>query len=122
MSGKEQVSAFIKSSFRSVWSLEVLLLLKKERREWAHCEILTALRASEVIVAQSLHALAAAGLVTIDEKGSASYLPVSDEVASLVEEAAELYARKPDAVRRLIVGSSTRGIAAFADAFKLRND
>ena len=48
MGSREQVSRFIRSSFRSVWSLEVLLLLKRDQRSWAHGEIVAALRASEL--------------------------------------------------------------------------
>jgi hypothetical protein len=41
----------------------------------------------------------------------------------LVDQSRDLYARSPDAVRRLIVvGTSSGGIAAFADAFRLRKD
>lgn len=122
MSSKEQVPAFIRSSFRSVWSLEVLLLLKRDRRAWTHAEILTSLRASDLIVSQSLDALTAAGLIALDEAGGASYRPVSEQAALLVEEAERLYAQSPDSVRRLIVGSSTGGLTAFADAFRLRKD
>jgi DNA-binding transcriptional ArsR family regulator len=122
MTSREQVASFIRSSFRSVWSLELLLLLKREPRSWRHEEIVAALRASDLIVSQSLSALGAAGLVAIDEVGSATYRPVSDGAARLVEGAERLYARSPDAVRRLIIGSSASGLAAFADAFRLRKD
>lgn len=122
MSSKEQVAIFIQSSFRSVWSLELLLLLKKDDRFWTHEEILQALRASELIVTQSLQALSAAGLVAVDEEDRAAYRPFSARTAALVDEAEQYYGQSPDAVRRLIVGSSTSGLAAFADAFKLRKD
>ena len=122
MSAQEQVSTFIRSSFRSVWSLEVLLLLKRERRYWSQAEILKALRASELIVSQSIEALAAAGLVSLDAAGAAAYGPASEDAGLLVEEAEKLYAQSPDAVRRLIVGSTAGGLAAFADAFRLRRD
>lgn len=122
MSSQEQVSTFIRSSFRSVWSLEVLLLLKRDQRYWSQAEILTALRASDLIVSQSLDMLAAGGLIAVDAAGRAAYRPASERAASLVEETERLYAQSPDAVRRLIVGSSTGGLAAFADAFRLRKD
>lgn len=122
MSAQEQVSSFIRSSFRSVWSLEVLLLLKRDQRPWTQAEILNALRASDLIVSQSLEALAAGGLISLDAAGAAAYRPASERAALLVEETERLYAQSPDAVRRLIVGSSTGGLAAFADAFRLRKD
>ena len=122
MTSTEQVSRFIRSSFRSVWSLEVLLLLKRERRPWTDEEIITALRASDLIVSQSLEALSAAGLVVTDQDGLSEYRPANDAAALLVDESEKLYAQSPDAVRRLILGSSTSGLAAFADAFRLRKD
>lgn len=122
MGSEDDVTAFIRASFRSVWSLEVLLLLKRAARDWREEEIVDALRASHLIVAQSLDGLAAAGLITLDAQGQAAYLPASPGAARSVEAVEALYARKPDAVRRLIVGASAGGLAAFAEAFRLRKD
>lgn len=119
MTSQEDVSRFISSSFRSVWSLELLLLLKQDSRPRPREELVTALRASDLVVSQALDSLVAAGLATADAGGNATYMPVSPEVDALVEKAKELYARKPDAVRRMIVASTTSGVAAFADAFRL---
>lgn len=121
MVSREEVSGFIRSSFRSVWSLEVLLLLKAEQRRWLAPEIVEALRASDLIVAQSLEGLEAAGLIVRDEDGAAVYGP-APSLTPLADAAERFYARSPDAVRRLIVGTSAGGLAAFADAFKLRRD
>lgn len=122
MTSREQVSGFIRSSFRSVWSLEVLLLLKREPRAWTGDEIVTALRASDLIVSQSISALGDAGLVVTDAAGCTEYRPSHGDSARLVEEAERLYAQSPDAVRRLILNASSSGLAAFADAFRLRKD
>ena len=122
MASDEEVLRFIRSSFRSVWSLEVLLLLKRDPRAWPPGEIVAALRASELIVAQSVEGLIAAGLVADDQRGRVAYRPASAAVADLVGAAESLYARSPDAVRRLIVGASAARLAAFADAFRLRKD
>jgi H+/Cl- antiporter ClcA len=40
----------------------------------------------------------------------------------MVDRVAELYARRPDEVRRIIVASAAGGLAAFADAFRFRKD
>ena len=122
MASDDEVSRFIRSTFRSVWSLEVLLLLKRDPRRWTADEIVATLRASELVVAQSLEALGAAGLVLADGPGEACYRPVSDEAAGLADSAEILYRQTPDAVRRMIVSSSASGLAAFADAFRLRKD
>jgi hypothetical protein len=116
-----ELSRFISSSFPSVWALELLLLLKSERRPWSRDELIGALRASELVVSQSLDSLVAGGLASVTEE-EVSYMPVSDTVAKLVDQTENLYALKPDKVRRLIVTASASEIAAFADAFRLRKD
>ena len=121
MTSNDDLSRFIGSSFPSVWTLELLLLLKQDRRSWPQDELIGALRASELVVSQALDSLVAAGLASVSEEG-AEYMPVSDSVAKLVDQAETLYALKPDKVRRMIVTSSAGGITAFADAFKLRKD
>ena len=122
MASEDEISGFIGSSFRSVWSLELLLLLKGDTRLWPRAEMVAALRASDLIVAQGLEALTAAGLVVIDEAGNAAYRPASDDIARLADATDSLYARSPDAVRRLIVGAISDPLAAFADAFRLRKE
>ena len=122
MVARDQLSGFIRASFRSVWALELLLLLKREQRPWGHDEIVAALRASSLVVTQSVASLAAAGLVIEDDAGHVLYTPVSAETEALVVETERLYASKPDAVRRLIVAASAGGLSAFADAFRIRKD
>ena len=116
------VTRFILSSFRSVWSLELLLLLKRDRKPWTQNAIVEALRASQLVVSQALESLVAAGLVTVGDDAQACFAPVSDDVAKRIDETEALYAKRPDAVRRLIVAASKPGLTAFADAFKLGRD
>jgi DNA-binding transcriptional ArsR family regulator len=119
----DEVQAFIVASFRSVWTLEVLRLLRAEpERAFARTALVEALRASALVVDQSLAALLAAGLVVTDREGSAQYSPASQRLGALAEAAEQLYAKSPDAVRRLIVAAANPGITAFADAFKLKGD
>ena len=121
--GDEQIAGFIKSSFRSVWTLELLLhLARAEDRGWSPQELVDALRASDSIVSQGLEALLAAGLIVVDEAAGARYRPASADLGALADGAARLYAQRPDAVRRLIVGAGADSLSAFADAFRLRRD
>lgn len=123
MTSKEELSSFIRATFRSVWSLELLLHLSDNKdRSWSRDDLVTALRASDLIVSQSLESLLAAGLISIDEEGCARYSPASADLERLAVAAKKRYAKSPDAVRRLIISSTTGGIAAFADAFRLRKD
>ena len=118
---KPELSSFIASSFPSVWALELLLLLKRERRKWTPDELIKTLRASDLVLSQAIGALITGGLVSADQSGVA-YAPASDVIADLVDQTEAAYALKPDAVRRTIVMSSKSGLAAFADAFRLRKD
>ena len=104
-----------------MWALELLLTLKRDRRAWSREELVTALRASELVVNRSLDALVAAGLASIEPDG-ALFMPVSREVEESVNEVEQLYRRRPNAVRRAIISASAGSASAFADAFKLRRD
>lgn len=112
---------FIGSSFRSIWALELLLILKRERRAWSASELVSIMRASELVVSKALDGLVSAGLASIEDQG-VLYMPVNDEVARCVDQLEQLYAVRPDAVRRAIVSASASGADAFADAFRLRKD
>jgi hypothetical protein len=122
MPAPEDLQRFIAASFRSVWSLELLLLLKREPGFHERSELVEKLRGSELVVVQGLEGLLAAGLVVIDGAGRAQFMPASADLMRSIERAEELYIRKPDAVRRLIVGAGTRGLDAFSNAFVLRRD
>ena len=79
------------------------------------------MRASEQVVSKACDGLVAAGLASI-EGDSVVYMPINDQVAACVDQLEELYAVRPDAVRRAIVSSTSSGASAFANAFKLRKD
>ena len=117
----DELFRFIGSSFRSVWALELLLLLKREPRVWSKGELISTLRVSELVVNKAIDELVAAGLISVEGDG-ASYLPVSEDVAKNVKHVEKVYSARPDAVRRAIVSSSASGATAFADAFRLRKD
>lgn len=117
----DELLRFIGSSFRSVWALELLLVLKREPRPWSRDELESALRASELVINQSVEALVAAGLASVEGEG-VTYLPVSADVAKCVDGVEEMYAARPNAVRRAIITASASGATAFADAFRLRKD
>jgi hypothetical protein len=58
---------FVETSFGSVWSLELLLLLFRDpQRHWTYGELVHELRSSEVVVAQSVERLMAAGLAVAE--------------------------------------------------------
>lgn len=121
VTASENLLRFVTSSFPSIWTLELLLLLKRDRRFWSREELVGTLRASELVVSKALDSLVAAGLASIDDRG-VQYMPTNDQVAAFVDETEALYAARPDAVRRAIVRGAGHGASAFSDAFRLRRD
>jgi hypothetical protein len=123
MPADQDVVSFIRSSFRSVWTIELLLHLKRSpERDWARAELVHALRASELVVLNGINSLLAAGLVIQNEDGTTRYAPAAPDIEEMADATEALYAMKPDAVRRMIVASAADGVTAFADAFRLRRD
>ena len=123
MPADQEVARFIGGSFRSVWAIELLLHLKRnQEREWSTADLVQAMRASELVVSSGLASLLAAGLVVQDESGACRYAPASPDIERLADATEALYAKKPDSVRRMIVAAASDGVAAFADAFRLRKD
>lgn len=119
----EDVLRFIAASFPSVWALEVLLALKRERRPWTQGELVTSLRASELVVRNAIDALIAGGMASIERQGEdegVAYLPVSGELDEVVQRVEQLYRTRPNRVRRVIVSAASPAATAFADAFKIR--
>ena len=117
------IAAFLRAHFQSVWALELLLFLKDNaKKSWTGEQLIEALKASDTIVTTSVATLVAGGLVADDAKGHVRYAPASEDLSRLVDVTEALYAKKPDAVRRVIVSSAATGLSAFANSFRLRND
>ena len=121
MNPSDDLMRFIRSSFRSVWGLELLLILKREQRTWSRTELVSTMRASELVVSKALDGLVAAGLASVDDQG-VEYMPINDNLAECVDQLEKQYAVRPDAVRHAIVSTASSGSTAFADAFRLRKD
>lgn len=120
-SSDEDALRFVAASFPSVWALEILLTLKRERRPWSLEQLVATLRASELVVSKALDALVAAGLSSLDADG-AVYQPVNRDLDQCMDRVEQLYRIRPNAVRRTIIAASTSSVTAFANAFRLRRD
>jgi hypothetical protein len=120
---KQDVANFIRATFRSVWALELLCLLRQNRdRSLSQSQMVAGLRGSDLVVSQSVESLSAAGLILRESDGSVRYAPAAPDLDTLVEKTEQLYRTSPDAVRRMIVAAANPSITAFADAFRLRKD
>jgi len=121
MPDEEEISSFIRSTFPSVWAIELMCLLRSHRAEaWKQDALVATMRSSELVVAQSLRSLHAAGLVVVDRENGVRFLPASESLDALAGAAEALYAQRPDFVRRTIVSTASSPARRFAEAFKLR--
>lgn len=112
---------FIQTSFKSVWALEVLLLLRRHSdRAWSPKELVRELRGSAPVVAQSVVALQSAGLIAEGADSRVQFAPASQSLRELVDAVEETYIEKPDAVRRVILMAPNEKLLTLADAFRLR--
>jgi len=123
MPNRKDLESFIANGFRSVWALDLLTFLGEHKEtSFTSEELIAALRASDVVVSQSVANLAALGLAVVDSQGRVTLHEASGQQAELVRAAIDFYRRSPDKIRRLIVSQTAPGLTAFADAFKLRKD
>jgi hypothetical protein len=94
---------FVRCYIRSVWDLELLLLLLRNPcRFWTPGELVRELRASPPLVTDSLMALMRAGCVMLEEWGRYRYHAASPELEAQVQAVREAYANFPVAVTKLI--------------------
>jgi len=118
----QELLDFIRDAIRSVWALEVLLVLRRDGgRLWSAQEIVDELRASLPLVKGNLDVFEAAGLVLREGEGF-RYAPASPWLESLCDELASAYRERPVTVINAIVSSSGDNLRALADAFRLKGD
>ena len=117
-----EVVEFIQSSVKSVWSVELLLFLRRRSdRSWADDELIKELRSSRSVVAENLATFLQAGLVT-GEDGMFRYAPASAELDRIVGELEKVYAERPTTVVKTIMAAPSEKLQIFADAFRIKKD
>lgn len=120
MTGQRDLDQFVRRHIRSVWTLELLLLLRRDpQRCWRSSELIQELRASQTVVDNSLQKLAASALVVPDD-GGWRYGPAGAVLAAMCETLATAYAERPVAIISMI--SAPDPVQSLADAFKFRRD
>jgi hypothetical protein len=122
LSDAPDLHAFVREHFRSVWAVELLLILRRDPdRCWKPAELVAELRASTSLVVDNLAAFERSGLAVCDEAGCWRYAPagpVLDELAAGLERA---YRERPVSIINLIAAPPDP-IQGLADAFKWRGD
>lgn len=112
--------AFVRASLRSVWALELLLLLHRTPQgPLTHAEAVRELRASDAVVTNCARQLETAGLIARGADGACKYAPAAPVLAELCDALAETYAERPLAIINTIAQASNETLRTFADAFRL---
>lgn len=119
---EDEILEFAGASFRSVWALELVLLLRRTRdRSWGAAELLKELRSSHVVVVEALNNLIAAGLVVEEDSGRYRY-NASGRLEQTIGELERFYALKPTLVMRQIVNSPNSKLQILSDAFRIKDE
>lgn len=119
---EESVFDFIRKNIKSIWSVELLLVLARDRdRVWREDELIREMRSSSIALGAAVRNLEAAGLVVTNGDG-VRFSPASTALDELVAEIDRVYANKPSAVVKAIFSAPNDKLQSFADAFKLKRD
>jgi DNA-binding HxlR family transcriptional regulator len=117
----EDLFSFVGKTVRSVWGVELLLMMRRQAgRVWRVEELVRELRASTTVVADSLAAFETAGLVRRDGD-TFTYAPATPVLAEVCDRLDALYRERPVKVINAIAAPRSR-LQGFADAFRLKDD
>ena len=120
---EEQVIAFIQAHIKSVWALELLILLAADRnRVWTADDLVRYMRSSAAAVEEAIRNLDAAAVLEKTAEGGLRFAPPSPDLDQLIVGAQNLYATKPATVVRAIMTAQEDRLRIFADAFKFRKE
>ena len=112
----------VRQHIRSVWSLELLLLMRSRPGEaWRPEALVRELRASPALIATCLAKLQESGLAS-NEDGAWRYAPASPELQLFCDQLAVAYQTRPVALISMISAPSQVQDLANAFKFKGRDD
>lgn len=121
----DDVKRFVLVSIPSIPYLEAMLLLRgDEQHLWDSKLVAQRLYMSEKAVTELLVELHAAGILdsTGDETEAYCYRPATEELRSMIDRLADVYAKNLVDVTNLVHSKTGKKAQQFADAFKWRKD
>jgi DNA-binding HxlR family transcriptional regulator len=122
LAAEQDLVEFVREHVRSVWALELLLLLKRDtERCWSAPDLVRELRASTTLVNDNLQRFVRSGLVTRDEEACYRYTPAGTVLANLCDGLEAAYRERPVAVINMIA-APPNPIQSLADAFRFRGE
>lgn len=122
MAIESDLVSFVRQHFRSVWAVEILLVLCRDRsRNWTVPALVAELRASTSLVEDNLQRLEVSGLVICDDDSAFRYAPASPLLDGLCEQLAFAYRERPVTITNTIA-RPTDSLQSLADAFKFKGE
>ena len=122
MTDNQDLLEFVREHVRSVWGVELLLLLKSDPgRRWTAPELVRELRASTTLVNDNLQRFERSGLVTAEEPSRYRYDPAGAVLSELCDRLEAAYRVRPVSVINMIA-TAPNPLQTLADAFKFRGD
>lgn len=117
---ESELLTFIRGAIRSVWALELLMLVRgRAPAVLTRDQLVAELRATPSLVDRQMAELEAAGLIAC-EPGGCRFAPASPKLDQLSAALAEAYRERPVAVIDAIVSSPSDKLKNFADAFRFK--
>ena len=120
----DDLKAFIKDKIQTVFRLEVLLLLHREQStSFTPAEVALELGFERDVAQEQLRSLAALGLLVHSNTDEAKYryLQANVATASLVDQLAITYSKRPVPILSLILAERMDRARVFTQAFRLIN-
>lgn len=112
---------FVQNSVRSLWALEILLLLHRFKdRTWHEGEINREMRATPQLVESCLYQLERVGVAADDGARCWRYACANATVDQLVNRLAAAHRERPVAVMNALFSSSDERLRNLADAFRFK--
>jgi hypothetical protein len=111
---------FVRESVRSVWAMELLLLLSRDTtRHWQTAELVRELRANPTLIQDNLAVFERNGLAASDAAGW-RFAPANEKLREMTDRLAQAFRERPVATMTLVTRADP--LQSFSDAFKLRGD
>jgi hypothetical protein len=119
----EPVLDFVRRFIKSVWTLDLLVLVRRQReRSWTPDALAGELRGNRALVQDVLSGLVAAGLLVVEADGAYRYRPANPELDGIAAEVERHYVERPLALIKAIASAPNEKIQSFADAFRFKKD
>lgn len=111
---------FLQHSIKTVWTLEILLILRRDPGQaWNSDELIRESRSSTLILQEALANLQKAGLIETDEDQRIRYHSATPALERLVAEIVSAQARRPAAVTKALLSVSSDKVQNFVGAFRV---